>query len=120
MPPEITSALLDFGALGVASGAIFWLYVKNTKRQEELITNFQAQLKEQADECNKREADVRDRYDGVVRKYDEERIQTLQQLSTKLDSLEKEVKDMEAVVKDGLGEMRQHYSGLSAILGKKV
>ena len=85
-----------------------------------MITNFQAQLKEQADECNKREADVRDRYDGVVRKYDEERIQTLQQLSSKLDSLEKEVKDMEAMVKDGLGEMRQHYSGLSAILGKKV
>tara|TARA_R110002012_G_scaffold211551_7_gene382347 strand:- start:13609 stop:13971 length:363 start_codon:yes stop_codon:yes gene_type:complete len=120
MPPELTSALLDFGALGIASGAIFWLYVKNTKRQEELVDSFQAQLREQADECNKREAEVRDRYDAVVRKYDEERIQTLQQLSAKLDSLEKEVKDMEAMVKDGLGEMRQHYSGLSAVLGEKV
>jgi archaellum component FlaC len=120
MPPEITSALLDFGALGIASGAIFWLYVRGAKRQEELITNFQAQLKEQADECNKREADVRDRYDAVVRKYDEERIQTLQQLSSKLDSLEKDVKDMEAMVKEGLGEMRQHYAGLSAVLGKQV
>lgn len=120
MPPELTSALLDFGALGIASGAIFWLYVKGNQRQQEQVDSFQAQLKEQADECNRREAEVRDRYDAVVRKYDDERLQTLQQLGTKLDSLEKEVKDMEAMVKDGLTEMRDHYSRLSAVLGKKV
>jgi TolA-binding protein len=120
MPPELTSALLDFGALGLASGAIFWLYVQGNKRQQEQVDNFQAQLREQADECNKREADVRDRYDAVVRKYDEERLQTLQQLSGKLDALEKETKDLEAAVVTGLAEMRDHYSRLSAVLGKKV
>ena len=120
MPPELTSALLDFGALGLASGAIFWLYVQGNKRQQEQVDSFQAQLKAQADECNRRESEVRDRYDAVVRKYDDERLQTLQQLGAKLDSLEKEVKDMEAMVKDGLGEMRDHYSRLSAVLGKKV
>lgn len=120
MDAQLLNVLSDFGALGLASGAIFWLYVKAAKRQEEMVEKFQSQLREQADECNKREAEVRDRYDAVVRKYDEERIQTLQQLSNKLVSLEKEVKDMEAMVKDGLGEMRQHYSGLSAILGEKV
>ena len=120
MPPELTSALLDFGALGLASGAIFWLYVQGNKRQQEQVDSFQAQLKAQADECNRREAEVRDRYDAVVRKYDEESLQTLQQLGHKLDTLEKEVKDMEAAVKEGLGEMRQHYAGLSAVLGEKV
>lgn len=120
MDTQLLNVLSDFGALGLASGAIFWLYVKSAKRQEEMVERFQEQLREQADECNKREADVRDRYDAVVRKYDEERLQTLQQLSTKLDSLEKEVKDMEAAVKEGLGEMRQHYAGLSAVLGEKV
>jgi len=120
MPPELTSALLDFGALGLASGAIFWLYVQGNKRQQERVDSFQAQLREQADECNRREAEVRDRYDAVVRKYDEERLQTLQQLGNKLDSLEKEVKDMEAMVKEGMGEMRNHYASLSAVLGKKV
>ena len=84
------------------------------------MDSFQAQLREQADECNRREAEVRDRYDAVVRKYDEERLQTLQQLGNKLDSLEKEVKDMEAMVKEGMGEMRNHYASLSAVLGKKV
>lgn len=120
MPPEITSALLDFGALGIASGAIFWLYVKGNKRQQEQVDSFQAQLREQADECNRREAEVRDRYDAVVRKYDEERLQTLQQLSAKLDSIEKETKDLELAVTSGLSEMRDHYSRLSAVLGERV
>jgi uncharacterized protein HemX len=120
MPPELTSALLDFGALGLASGAIFWLYVQANKRQQEQVESFQAQLREQAEDCNKREAMVRDKFEQVVSKYDEERLQTLLQLSGKLDSLEKEVKDMESAIKEGLAEMRDHYSRLSAVLGKKV
>jgi len=120
MPPEFTSALLDFGALGIASGAIFWLYVKGNKRQQEQVDSFQAQIREQAEDCNKREAMVRDKFEQVVAKYDEERLQTLVQLSAKLDSLEKEVKDTEAAIKEGLAEMREHYGRLSAVLGKKV
>ena len=120
MPPEILSALMDFGALGLAAGAIFWLYIRANNRQEEMITSFQAQLKEQVDECNRREAAVRDRYDSVVRKYDEERLEMLQKLSNKLDALEKDVADLESFVKEGLSEMRSHYSALSAALGQKV
>tara|TARA_R110002020_G_scaffold13231_9_gene47736 strand:+ start:1420 stop:1782 length:363 start_codon:yes stop_codon:yes gene_type:complete len=116
MPPEILSALMDFGALGLASGAIFWLYIRANNRQEEMIISFQAQLKEQVDECNKREAAVRDRYDAVVRKYDEERLEMLQTLGHKLDALERDMRDLEGFVKEGLSEMREHYAKISAVL----
>tara|TARA_R110000824_G_scaffold36852_2_gene113987 strand:+ start:4995 stop:5357 length:363 start_codon:yes stop_codon:yes gene_type:complete len=116
MPPEILNALTDFGALGIASGAIFWLYIRGNNRQEEMIASFQAQLKEQVDECNKREAAVRDRYDSVVRKYDEERLEMLQKLGNKLDVLEKEMQDLEGFVKEGLSEMRTHYAHISSVL----
>ena len=103
-------AVADFGALGLASGAIF------CRRLDELTDSFQRQLKEQADECNKREAEVRDRYDSVVRKYDEERLQW----TIRLDGLEKESKDIEALIKEGLGEMRQHYSKINARMGQEI
>jgi 3-deoxy-D-manno-octulosonic-acid transferase len=52
----------------------------------------------------------------VVNKYDTERLQWV----TRLDSIEKEVKDTEALIKDGLGEMRSHYAKISAVIGKEV
>ena len=52
----------------------------------------------------------------VVNKYDEERLQWV----TRLDSIDKEVQDTEALIKEGLGEMRRHYAKISAVLGKDV
>lgn len=113
---QILQMLADFGALGLASGAIFWLYLKMTKRLDDLTDNFQAQLREQMEDCNRREAEVRDRFMEVVNKYDEERLQWV----TRLDSIDKEVQDTEALIKEGLGEMRRHYAKISAVLGKDV
>jgi uncharacterized phage infection (PIP) family protein YhgE len=106
----------DFGALGLASGAIFWLYLKMSQRLDNLTDNFQKQLKEQMEDCNRRESEVRDRFMEVVNKYDTERLQWV----TRLDAIEKEVKDTEALIKDGLGEMRSHYAKISAVIGKEV
>tara|TARA_R100000353_G_scaffold135550_1_gene96195 strand:- start:1953 stop:2282 length:330 start_codon:yes stop_codon:yes gene_type:complete len=108
--------LADFGALGLASGAIFWLYLKMAKRLDDLTDNFQLQLREQMEDCNRREQATRDRFMDVVRKYDEERLQWV----TRLDSIEKEVKDTEVLIKEGLSEMRKHYAKISAVIGKEV
>lgn len=113
---EILQMLSDFGALGLASGAIFWLYLKMTKRLDDLTDNFQKQLREQMEDCNRREAEVRDRFMEVVKKYDDERLQWV----TRLDSINKEVQDTEALIKEGLGEMRKHYAKISSIVGKDV
>jgi hypothetical protein len=113
---QILQMMADFGALGLASGAIFWLYLKMSKRMDDLTDNFQQQLREQMEDCNRREAEVRDRFMEVVNKYDTERLQWV----TRLDSIDKEVKDVEGLIKEGLGEMRQHYAKISAAIGKEV
>lgn len=95
MDAQLLGLLSDFGALGLASGAIFWLYVKNTKRQDELIESFQEQLKSQMEECNKRESEIRDRYDEVIRKYDDERLESLREIGLRLQGIEKELEDMQ-------------------------
>jgi uncharacterized phage infection (PIP) family protein YhgE len=113
---QVLQMVADFGALGLASGAIFWLYLKMSQRLDNLTDNFQKQLKEQMEDCNRRESEVRDRFMEVVNKYDTERLQWV----TRLDAIEKEVKDTEALIKDGLGEMRSHYAKISAVIGKEV
>ena len=113
---QILQMLADFGALGLASGAIFWLYLKMAKRMDDLTDSFQVQLREQMEDCNRREQATRDRFMDVGRKYDEERLQWV----TRLDSIEKEVQDTETLIKEGLAEMRNHYAKISAALGKEV
>ena len=116
MDQQLLEVIAGFGPVGIAAAAIFWIFIKTSKRLDDLTDNFQKQLKEQMDECNQREAEVRDRYDAVIRKYDEERLQWI----TRLDAIEKELTDVEGLVKEGLGEMRSHYAKISAAIGKEV
>jgi len=113
---QILQMLADFGALGLASGAIFWLYLKMAKRMDDLTDSFQVQLREQMEDCNRREAEVRDRFMDVVNKYDNERLQWV----TRLDGIEKEMQDTESLIKEGLSDMRNHYAKISAVIGKEV
>ena len=89
----------DFGALGLASGAIFWMYIQMSKRMDKLTDNFQAQLREQAQGHTDREASLRDRYDRVIATYNEERIEVIQGIANKLDTVEKELVDIEGNLK---------------------
>lgn len=113
---QMLQMIADFGALGLASGAIFWLYIKMAKRLDDLTDSFQKQLREQMDDCNRREQATRDRFMDVIKKYDEERLQWV----TRMDAIEKETQDIESLIKEGLGEMRTHYAKISAVLGKDV
>tara|TARA_R110000751_G_scaffold12148_1_gene41864 strand:- start:637 stop:972 length:336 start_codon:yes stop_codon:yes gene_type:complete len=86
---QILQMLADFGALGLASGAIFWLYIKMSQRMDKLTDSFQEQLREQAKGHMERETSLRDRYDKVIATYNEERIEVFQSIANKLDSCEK-------------------------------
>jgi len=116
MEEHVLEMVGEFGALGLASGAIFWIWQKTANRLDQLTDNFQQQVKDMQDECNKREAEVRDRFMEVVNKYDEERLQWV----TRLDAIDKEVKDVEELIKEGLGEMRKHYAKISVALGRDI
>lgn len=102
MDAQLIETLTDFGALGIASGAIFWLYVKANSRLDVLTTSFQEQLKALQQDSIDRENSIRDRYDVVVAKYDEERLKTVTDMAAKLDLILAELRDIEARVnRDG-------------------
>ena len=52
--------------------------------------------------------------DSVVRKYDEERLVW----TTRLDAIEKELKDVEDLIKEGVGEIRTQYTKIAARMGR--
>ena len=99
MENNILQLLGDFGALGLASGAIFWMYIQMSKHMDKLTDSFQAQLREQAQDHTDREAALRDRYDKVIATYNEERIEVIQGIANKLDIVEKELEDIEGNLK---------------------
>ena len=89
----------EFGALGLASGAIFWMYIKMSQRMDKMTDNFQAQLREQALGHNDREAALRDRYDQVIATYNDERLEVIQGIGSRLEVMEKELEDIEGNLK---------------------
>tara|TARA_R110002051_G_scaffold15110_6_gene47735 strand:- start:14334 stop:14666 length:333 start_codon:yes stop_codon:yes gene_type:complete len=99
MENNILQILGDFGALGLASGAIFWMYIQMSKRMDKMTDSFQAQLREQSQGHTERETSLRDRYDKVIATYNDERLSVIQGIGTKLDVMEKEMEDIEGNLK---------------------
>lgn len=99
MENDILKVLADFGALGLASGAIFFLYIKMAQRLDTMTDNFQTQLREQAQGHIERETALRDRYDKVIATYNDERLEVIKGIGSRLDSIEKELQDVEGNLK---------------------
>jgi len=70
----IFNALLEFGALGAIAGGMFWMNARLQQRQDRLLEQFTKQVAEQEIQHQKAEENIRDRYDQIVRRY-EERIE---------------------------------------------
>tara|TARA_R100001086_G_scaffold249057_1_gene187569 strand:- start:2783 stop:3112 length:330 start_codon:yes stop_codon:yes gene_type:complete len=99
MENNLLELLADFGALGLASGAIFWMYLKMSQRMDTMTDNFQDQLREQAQGHIERETALRDRYDKVIATYNDERLEVIKGIGTKLEVIEKELEDVEGNLK---------------------
>ena len=109
MESGLLEVLADFGALGLASGAIFWLYIKMAQRLDTITDSFQAQLREQAQGHIDRETALRDRYDQVIATYNDERLEVIKGIGTRLEVIEKELEDVEGNLKIAL-ELLNHGS----------
>jgi len=83
--------------------------MKTSKRLDDLTDNFQAQLREQALGHNDRETALRDRYDQVISTYNDERLEVIKGISSRLEVIEKELEDIEGNLKIIL-EMLAHES----------
>tara|TARA_Y100000401_G_C8318323_1_gene223839 strand:- start:1133 stop:1465 length:333 start_codon:yes stop_codon:yes gene_type:complete len=99
MDAQFVEIIAGFGPLGIAAAAIFWIFIKTSKRLDDLTDNFQAQLREQAQGHIDREAALRDRYDQVISTYNDERLEVIKGIGSKLDTIEKELEDIEGNLK---------------------
>tara|TARA_R110000824_G_scaffold60696_3_gene162053 strand:- start:543 stop:857 length:315 start_codon:yes stop_codon:yes gene_type:complete len=100
MDPQLLEVIAGFGPVGIASAAIFYMYIRMSKRMEIQTDNFQQQLREQMEECNKREAMVRDKFEQVVQVYNSQAAETTTKISLGLEKVLLELRDLEAAIKE--------------------
>jgi len=100
MDQQLLDIIAGFGPIGIAGAAIFYIFIKSQKRMEVQTDNFQKQLREQMDECNKREAMVRDKFEKVVMTYNTQAAETTEKISLTLEKILLELQDLESAVKE--------------------
>ena len=109
MTDELIAQLFDFGALGLFAGFLIYLYLGMQKRMDALVSAFQSQLRDIQSRCDDQEEKLRDRYDNVIAKTEDDKaalrdnmLRAIEDNARKLDSaLEK--------LDTGLAEMQAHY-----------
>ena len=100
MDQQLLEIISGFGPVGIAGAAIFYIFIKSQKRMEVQTDNFQKQLREQMEECNKREAMVRDKFEKVVMTYNQQAAETTQKISLTLEKVLLELQDLEHAIKE--------------------
>ena len=100
MPTELFQILTEAGPLAMMAGYLAWRDWKHSQRHDAMVQRFQEQIDRLEEKRNLEEEQIRDRYDAVVSKCDEERKLLLESIVSKIET--------------GLGEMRQHYAKLDA------
>jgi len=103
MDQQLLEIIAGFGPVGIAGAAIFYIFIKSQKRMEVQTDNFQKQLREQMEECNKREAMVRDKFEKVVMTYNQQAAETTQKISLTLEKVLLELQDLEHAIKETKG-----------------
>lgn len=88
---DISTQLLDFGALGLFAGFLIWLNARMQKRLDETVERFQHTLENQEVAHSAAEELIRTRYDNLLAQYNAERkqvyddvVKTLQEIKSEL------------------------------------
>ena len=100
MPTEIFSIVTEAGPLAAFAMYLAWMQVKANQRHDELVKNFQEQIESLERKRDSDEERLRDRYDKVLSKIEDERRQHLESMSHNIET--------------GLTEMRQHFAVMQA------
>ena len=88
---DISTQLLDFGALGLFAGFLIWKNARMQKRQDETVERIQHTLENQEVAHSAAEELIRTRYDNLLAQYNAERkqvyddvVKTLQEIKSEL------------------------------------
>jgi Skp family chaperone for outer membrane proteins len=89
----LLSQLADFGALGIFAAFLMYQHFTMQKKMDQLIERFQAQLNDIRAQCDAQEEKLRDRYDSVIAKYEEDAkalrdglVKAVEDVARKLDT----------------------------------
>ena len=94
MEESILSVMVDYGTLGITCGVLFWLHIQNSKRNDNLIANFQKQVDKLRESAKEEETQIRNRWMAVVEKYDMERESMVDERTQLRSNLAAQMKDI--------------------------
>ena len=94
MEESILSVMVDYGTLGITCGVLFWLHIQNSKRNDNLIANFQKQVDKLRESAKEEETQIRNRWMAVVEKYDMERESMVDERTQLRSNLAAQMKDV--------------------------
>lgn len=80
MPDMISELLVNYGGLGIFALYLIWQRQKDSERLDDTVDK----LNERSD---KEEQLIRERFDAVIEKYDQEREMIFKDISSKLDKI---------------------------------
>lgn len=92
----VTSALVEYGALGAFLVFLVVQHVQGQKRMDRLIAQFQQQLTDREAAHDAREELIRERYDNILARYEADRVQ-------QFEKLHEAMRDLSQNVVSGLG-----------------
>tara|TARA_R110002020_G_scaffold194133_6_gene394740 strand:+ start:2830 stop:3213 length:384 start_codon:yes stop_codon:yes gene_type:complete len=106
---ELIAQLFDFGALGLFAGFLIYLYLGMQKRMDTLVSAFQGQLRDIQARCDEQEEKLRDRYDKVISKTEEDKDALRDSMLRAIEDNARKLDSALSKLDTGLTEMQAHY-----------
>ena len=85
MESDVLTVFLEYGALGLFAGFLVWQHLSMQKRFDKLVDKFQGQLEGIQEKADANEEKLRDRYDTVIRQYQDDKTTFRVNVSGKID-----------------------------------
>jgi chitinase len=106
MEGGITEILLEYGSLGLFAAFLVWQHLSMQKRFDQMVEKFQGQLEKIRGDQKEDIQGLRDRYDSVIKTYNDERTEIRLNLAEKVTKLSDKVnevaQEMQTLPFDGL------------------
>ena len=97
---ELSTALLDFGALGIFCAFLVWQHLQMQKRLDRLSEEWTSSLEKVELAHKEAEDQIRDRYDKVLSRYETTRESVYKDVVTTLTENQQLLESMESKVED--------------------
>ena len=89
MGTEVVATLVDLGITGIFILYLGWANKQQSTRLDEYVQNLVSTLKELEEHREVGYEAIRDRYDGVIKRYNDERDKLLNDIIAKIDKLDR-------------------------------